>query len=37
VKADVEKYERILSVMDQEADRKKTVEKLKEKYLDNVE
>lgn len=37
VKADVEKYEKILSVMDQEADRKKAVEKLKEKYLDNVE
>lgn len=37
VKADIEKYEKILSVMDQEAARKKQVEKLKEKYLDNVE
>lgn len=37
VKADIEKYNNILSVMNGEADRKKEVEKLKEKYLDDVE
>lgn len=37
VKADIEKYNNILSVMDTEVQRKKEVEKLKEKYLDNAE
>lgn len=37
VKADIEKYNNILSVMNGEAERKKEVEKLKEKYLDDVE
>jgi len=37
VKADIEKYNNILSVINGEAERKKEVEKLKEKYLDDVE
>jgi nucleoid DNA-binding protein len=37
VKSDIEKYNNILSVMNGEVQRKKEVEKLKEKYLDNVE
>ena len=37
VKADVEKYQNALEIMNNEAQRRKQVEKLKEKYLDNVE
>ncbi len=37
VKADVEKYQNALEIMNTEAQRRKQVEKLKEKYLDNVE
>lgn len=37
VKTDIEKYNKMLSVINDEVQRKKDVEKLKEKYLDNAE
>lgn len=37
VKSDIDKYNSMLLIMDKEVQRKKEVEKLKEKYLDNVE
>jgi nucleoid DNA-binding protein len=37
VKSEIEKYNEVLSIMDSEVVRKKEIQKLKEKYLDNVE